>query len=121
MVLRSALPAQTKAVTRIDIIRAEDSRGKGPEGIEPILAGLRDPALRETAIRAIGRLERPDLVQHIVRYLDDPAMRATKAEALAQALRGRSGSRAIPESSNSYTTSCAAWRRLKATVSRGES
>lgn len=84
----ATVPAQQATVTRTDIIRAEDARGKGPEGIEPILAGLRDPALRETAIRAIGRLERSDLVQHIFRYLDDPAIRATAAEALAQAMRG---------------------------------
>jgi cyclophilin family peptidyl-prolyl cis-trans isomerase/HEAT repeat protein len=96
-VLRPELPAQTKAVTRIDVIRAEDARGKGPEGMGPILAGLRNPALRETAIRAIGRLERPDLIQHIVRYLvDDPSVRATAAEALAQSMRGPPGQASDP-------------------------
>src|SRR3970040_17663 len=62
----SAASVAAQTVTRIDMIRAEDARGKGPEGIQPILAGLRDPALRETAIRAMGRLERPELIQHLV-------------------------------------------------------
>jgi cyclophilin family peptidyl-prolyl cis-trans isomerase/HEAT repeat protein len=87
----ASAPAQQTAVTRTDIIRAEDARGRGPEGITPILAGLRDPALRETSIRAIGRLERPDLIAHVVKYLDDPAMQAPAAEALAQSMRWPSG------------------------------
>ena len=97
----SAASVAAQTVTRIDIIRAEDARGKGPEGIQPILAGLRDPALRETAIRAIGRLERPELIQHLVPYLDDSATRSTIAEALAQALSGppqQAGDRALVDS-----------------------
>jgi hypothetical protein len=82
----ASLAAQT--VTRSVIVRAEDARGKGPEGIEPILAGLRNPALRETAIRAIGRLERPDLMVHIVQYMEHRSLRATLADALAQLTRG---------------------------------
>jgi len=80
--------AQTAAITRIDIVRAEDARGRGPEGIGPILAGLRDPKLHEVAIRAVGRLERPELTRHIIPYLDDSSVRATTADALAQAMRG---------------------------------
>jgi cyclophilin family peptidyl-prolyl cis-trans isomerase len=80
--------AQAPAVTRDAILRAEDARGRGPEGIEPILAGLQDPSLRAISIRAIGRLERPELVRHLVPHFADAPRRAVVAEALAQSLRG---------------------------------
>lgn len=80
--------SQASAVTRDRVLRAEDARGKGPEGIEPILAGLQDPGLRATSIRAIGRLERPELVRHLVPYFAEAPRRAIVAEALAQSLRG---------------------------------
>ena len=79
---------QAPAVTRDAVIRAEDARGRGPEGIEPILAGLKDPGLRAISIRAIGRLERPDLVRHLVPLFVEAPRRAVVAEALAQSLRG---------------------------------
>ena len=81
-------PAQGPAVTRDAVLRAEDARGRGPEGIGPILAGLQDPSLRAISIRAIGRLERPDLVRHLVPYFAEAPRRAIVAEALAQSLRG---------------------------------
>ena len=86
----AASPLQTPTA-RTALIRAEDARGKGPEGIQPILDGLRSPALRPLAIRAIGRLERPDLVGHVIPFLSDPSLSATTAEALAQSLRGLVG------------------------------
>jgi cyclophilin family peptidyl-prolyl cis-trans isomerase/HEAT repeat protein len=70
------------------LLKAEDERGAGPAGIEPILSGLRDDALRPYAIRALGRLERPELIQHVVPFLADPAVAASAADAIAQALRG---------------------------------
>jgi peptidyl-prolyl cis-trans isomerase B (cyclophilin B) len=79
---------QVAAVTRDAILRAEDARGNGPGGIAPILAGLQDPALRAISIRAIGRLERPELVRHIVPYFAEAPRRGIVAEALAQSLRG---------------------------------
>jgi cyclophilin family peptidyl-prolyl cis-trans isomerase len=80
--------SQGQVVTRAEVLRAEDSRGEGPDGINPLIEGLGVPALRHIAIRGIGRLERPDLVGHLVPYLDDPALTATVAEALAQSLQG---------------------------------
>ena len=74
--------------SRASIIRAEDARGAGPEGIAPILEGLNHPALRELAIRAIGRLERPQQIGNLIPYLQNPALAATTAEALAQAIQG---------------------------------
>ena len=75
-------------VSRATIIRAEDARGAGPEGITPILEGLNNPALRELSIRAIGRLERPQQIGNLIPYLQNPALAATTAEALAQAIQG---------------------------------
>jgi cyclophilin family peptidyl-prolyl cis-trans isomerase/HEAT repeat protein len=89
-------------VSRATIIRAEDARGAGPEGITPILEGLNNPALRELSIRAIGRLERPQQIGNLIPYLQNPALAATTAEALAQAIQGvradSSGKRALVDS-----------------------
>lgn len=90
MWIPSALHGQA-AVTRAAIIQAEDERGRGPQGIGPMLAGLQSPALRQIAIRAIGRLERPDFIRLIVPHLDDGSVRAATADALAQALQGLPG------------------------------
>ena len=73
---------------RTTIIRAEDARGAGEEGITPILEGLNNPALRELSIRAIGRLERPNQVGNLIPYLQNPALAAITAEALAQSVQG---------------------------------
>src|SRR5262245_22023778 len=86
--LTSSAGAQTRQVTRTDVIRAEDARGKGPAGIEPIVEGLEVPALRQLSIRAIGRLERPDLVAHVIPFLTDARLAGTTAWALAQSLQG---------------------------------
>lgn len=80
--------AQSARVSRTELLRAEDARGNGPAGLQPILDGLRDPALRQLGIRAIGRLERPGLVGHILPFLSDSSLVAITAEALGQALQG---------------------------------
>jgi len=94
----SGLQGQAAGVTRAAIIRAEDERGKGPQGIEPILAGLQDPALRALSIRALGRLEQPELIQHILRHYRDTAVQETALEAAAQAMRGRLPGQQGPDS-----------------------
>jgi peptidyl-prolyl cis-trans isomerase B (cyclophilin B) len=80
--------SQAARVTRAEVIRAEDARGKGPSGIQPLVDGLEVPNLRQVSIRAIGRLEQPYLVAHIIPFLDDPGLSATTADAIAQSLQG---------------------------------
>ena len=79
---------QSVVVTRTELLRAEDARGGGPKGLQPLIDGLRVPALQPLAIRGIGRQERPDLIGHIVPYLSQSPLTATVAEALAQSLAG---------------------------------
>ena len=75
-------------VTRADILRVEDARGRSAEGIGPLLAGLRNEQLRAISIRAIGRLERPTLIGEIAPFLRTATLRAITSEALAQATQG---------------------------------
>lgn len=82
---------QSEGAQRSALIGAEDARGRGPSGIRPILDALRVPTLRPIAIRAIGRLERPDLIRYILPWLSDPVQSGTAADALAQSLRGLAG------------------------------
>ena len=69
---------------------AEDARGLN--GVAPLIDGLKssDPATRRVAIRAIGRLQRPDLSQVLAGSLNDPlaVLRAEGANALAQSVSG---------------------------------
>ena len=85
---RAAPQPAPARLTRDAIVRAEDARGNGSQAIQPILDGLRVAALRPVAMRAIGRLERPDLVQHVLPFLSDTRDGATAADAIAQSLRG---------------------------------
>ena len=82
------MPWQGGAVTRTALLRAEDARGDGPDGLKPLIDGLAVPALRTIAIRGIGRQERPELVAHIIPYLSDESLTATVADAMAQSLAG---------------------------------
>ena len=84
----AASPLQVTPAARNALILAEDARGKGPEGIQPIVDGLRNPTLRPLAIRAIGRLERPDLVRYVIPFLSDPLLGAAAADAIAQSMQG---------------------------------
>ncbi len=79
----------TAALQRILI--AEDLRGTGKDGINPLLDGLRnraDTMLRRVAIRGLGRLQRPIMIRDIAAALGDavPAIRAEAANAIAQSL-----------------------------------
>jgi cyclophilin family peptidyl-prolyl cis-trans isomerase/HEAT repeat protein len=70
---------------------AEDARGTGADGLDPLLAALsgRDTLLRRLAVRGLGRLQRPELGRRLLRSLADPApaVRAEAANAVAQSLR----------------------------------
>jgi cyclophilin family peptidyl-prolyl cis-trans isomerase/HEAT repeat protein len=73
------------------ILVAEDQRGKGVEGTAPLAEGLasKDTLLRRVAIRAFGRLQRPDLMGAMLSTLRDPspAIRTEAINALAQSVQ----------------------------------
>ena len=72
------------------ILAAEDARGNTPAELAPIFRGLAhgDPRVRRIAVRALGRMERPELVPQILPLLSDdaPPVRAEAANALGQAV-----------------------------------
>ncbi|GMR13961.1 MAG: peptidylprolyl isomerase [Gemmatimonadota bacterium] len=77
------------------MLAAEDSRGVGPNGLTPLLEGLASEyaSARAVAVRALGRLERPDLVGEILPLIldDNPNVRREAVNALAQAVSGVGG------------------------------
>ncbi|MGE3191696.1 MAG: HEAT repeat domain-containing protein, partial [Vicinamibacterales bacterium] len=70
------------------MLAAEDSRASAPGGVAALEEGLAssDADVRRQAVRAIGRLERPDLARLAEGRLSDgdPSVRAQAADALAQ-------------------------------------
>jgi cyclophilin family peptidyl-prolyl cis-trans isomerase len=91
--------AQVVNATRLAILQAEDRRAPTATDLATIRAGTRsgDPLTAVTAVRALGRLERPALATDIQPLLDSPypSVRVEAANALAQAVssirRGASG------------------------------
>ena len=85
-------PQASTAATRLAILAAEDRRAPTPRDLETIRAGARsaDGQTMRIAVRALGRLERPELVADIIPGLQQqfPEVRAEAANALAQAARG---------------------------------
>lgn len=74
---------------------AEDQRAPTDADLAPLRQGIgsRDPATRRQAVRAIGRLERPDLMPLISRLLTDPNIdvRLETVNAIGQLARGADG------------------------------
>ncbi|MEO6445308.1 MAG: HEAT repeat domain-containing protein, partial [Gemmatimonadaceae bacterium] len=74
------------------LVLAEDRRalGAGDEALLVESLGHRHPTVRLTAVRALGRLQRPSLVDAIEPVLRDPnvAVRAEAVNAVGQALQG---------------------------------
>src|SRR5688572_29431877 len=69
------------------MLQAEDARPTTEAGLAAILEGLKGGG-RRTAIRAIGRLERPEMIALIAPALEDGVgIRAEAANALAQMAR----------------------------------
>jgi len=72
------------------LLAAEDARARGPEQLAVLVQGTRhaDSLVRRLAVRALGRLERTDVVPDIRPLLNDPApgVRAEAGNAWAQAL-----------------------------------
>ena len=86
----TALPAaQDSLRVRHAILAAEDLRPTTPDGLAPILAGLASPdtVAQRLAVRALGRLERAELVADIAPLLraGPVSVRAEAANALGQA------------------------------------
>jgi cyclophilin family peptidyl-prolyl cis-trans isomerase/HEAT repeat protein len=81
--------ADTAALQRL--LMAEDARGTGAEGLEPLLTALEggDTLMRRLAVRGLGRFQRPELGRRLLPLLADtvPAVRAEAANAVAQSLR----------------------------------
>jgi cyclophilin family peptidyl-prolyl cis-trans isomerase/HEAT repeat protein len=75
-------------VTRLAVIQAEDARAATPDQLQVLTATATAASspLQATAVRALGRLERPDLTATLVPLLDAQAsrVRAEAANALAQ-------------------------------------
>ena len=95
---QAAAPAAAGAATQaLDtallqrLLVAEDARGTGAEGLDPLLAALSgsDTLLRRLAVRGLGRFQRPELGRRLLASLADPvpAVRAEAANAVAQSLR----------------------------------
>lgn len=81
-----ATPAAAQSLQERMLI-AEDARPVTEQGLAPLLEGLKGNG-RRTAIRAIGRLERPALIPLIAPALaDGVGIRAEAANALAQMAR----------------------------------
>ena len=81
-----ATPAAAQSLQE-RMLQAEDARPTTEAGLAPLLEGLKGPG-RRTAIRAIGRLERPAMIPLIAPALDDGVgIRAEAANALAQMAR----------------------------------
>jgi HEAT repeat protein len=69
------------------MLQAEDARPVTEAGLAPLYEGLKGGG-RRTAIRAIGRLERPEMIPLIAPALNDGVgIRAEAANALAQMAR----------------------------------
>ncbi len=69
------------------MLQAEDARPASDEGLAPLREGLQGNG-RRTAIRAIGRLERPEMIALVSPALNDGVgIRAEAANALAQMAR----------------------------------
>jgi cyclophilin family peptidyl-prolyl cis-trans isomerase len=92
---------QSEAERRHAIIAAEDSRAATPAALDVLLAGARSsaPGIQRLAVRALGRLERPELAGAIAPLLAarTTTVRAEAANALGQAVSG-SADRAGPTS-----------------------
>src|SRR5205823_5481309 len=85
-------PPTDPTAARLAILAAEDRRAATPRDLAVLRAGVRsnDDQAARMAVRAIGRLERPELIVDILPGLKHqrPEIRAEAANALAQAAQG---------------------------------
>jgi cyclophilin family peptidyl-prolyl cis-trans isomerase/HEAT repeat protein len=102
-VAAAAAPAALTAAERsswLAILSAEDSRARGANELRVIVGALDDPSptIRRVAVRALGRLQRPSLLDSIGAALvdRDSRVRIEGVNAIGQAMQG---ARALPASS----------------------
>ena len=97
MLVVATVPVWTQDSTslRERMLLIEDARSRQAEDLETLQRGLadRDPQIRRQAARAIGRLERPELIASLTRALADqhPDVRMEAANAVGQLSRGPKG------------------------------
>jgi cyclophilin family peptidyl-prolyl cis-trans isomerase/HEAT repeat protein len=88
---QSRAPEPTDTIALQRLLLAEDARGTGRDGIEPLLGALDGPdsLLRRLGIRGLGRFQRPALGKRLLPALSDrlPSVRAEAANAVAQSVR----------------------------------
>lgn len=86
VLLLAATPAGAQSLQE-RMLQAEDARPTTDAGLAPLMEGLKGNG-RRTAIRAIGRLERPAMIPLVAPALaDNVGIRAEAANALAQMAR----------------------------------
>jgi cyclophilin family peptidyl-prolyl cis-trans isomerase len=93
VVAQTGVQAQTQArVTELAVRQAEDRRASTGEELATVREGLRaaDASTVRVAVRAVGRLERPALIEDVLPLLRHriAAVRAEAATAVAQAAQG---------------------------------
>jgi cyclophilin family peptidyl-prolyl cis-trans isomerase/HEAT repeat protein len=90
-----AVPAFVQPALHERMLVAEDRRAPTDADLAPLRQGIgsRDPATRRQAVRAIGRLERPDLIALVSRLLTDAnsEVRIETVNAIGQMARGAEG------------------------------
>ncbi len=95
LLVLAAAAAEAQPALRERMLIAEDQRASSNDDLNALRQGLgsRDPATRQQAVRAIGRLERPDLMPVTSRLLTDPNddVRAETVNAIGQLARGPEG------------------------------
>jgi cyclophilin family peptidyl-prolyl cis-trans isomerase/HEAT repeat protein len=89
----------TKAEALLDVLALEDARPLGAQGVQALVGRTtsEDSDTRRFAVRALGRLEDPTLLDRLTPLLsdEDPSVRASAAWAVAQAVHGADGAEAI--------------------------
>lgn len=89
----AALGQSVHAQSRLAILQAEGRRAPSARDLAIIRAGAgsSDPQTRRIAVRALGRLERPDLIADLLPALKAPwpDIRAEAANAIGQAAQGK--------------------------------
>ena len=84
--------AQTIPAARVNVLRAEERRAPTTSDVSILRTAARSANIQTArfALRAMGRLERPDLIQYLIPALRYrwPETRATAADAIGQAAIG---------------------------------